>query len=332
MPYKLNIYIIHVDTFAYRKATCEKLKAMLESNKNFDVTFTYLTEHDPGTITPELVRQFVDYDKLPQDDELAFYNNFIKNMHINHLSNILKHRLALQAIASQDDDKVFSIVLEDDIIFNDNVAEGLMKIMSNLPTSYDILFLGLPSAKDTPPEKMYQKLSESFKILPCCDSYHITKTGAEKLLDVFKPVKFSYNIHLSYLLAKTNAEAYSVVPNVFVDGSKLGLYFSSLEVNNRLVFNQEYVALARLVTEKNEYSPDDIKTINKLFEEVKLKTNPEFYYLKAKYEEKRGNFKYALAIYEFTYDLYDNNGAILNNQCTFLRDYIRVFKHLQHVS
>lgn len=332
MPYKVNIYIVHVKTFQNRKSTCEKLIKLLEANKELTVKVTYLTEFDPETITPEIIRQCVDYEKLAKDDELVFFNNYLRNMHINHLSNILKHRLALQTIAAQEDEHVISIILEDDVVYNDNIADGLLKVLSNLPDEYDILFLGLPSQNDLSKDIKYQRMNEIFKVLPCCESYHVTKKGAEKLLDIFKPIKFSYNVHLSYLIAKTKAEAFSAVPNIFVDGSKLGLYFSSLEVNNRLIFNQEYVNLARMVTEKNEYTPEEVQNINKMFEDVKLKTNPEFYYLKAKYEEKRKNYAYSKAIYEFTYDLYDNNGTILNNQSYFLRDYIRIFKHQQGVS
>jgi hypothetical protein len=119
------------------------------------------------------------------------------------------------------------------------------------------------------------------------------------------------------------------LPNIFIDGSKLGLYFSSIEVNNRLIFNQDYVTLARLIGEKDEFTDEEQQIVDGLFIDVKLKTNPEFYYLKAVYETKRKNYVFAKAIYEYTYDLFEMNGTVLNNQSTFLRDYMKIFKYLQ---
>lgn len=323
----LNIYVIHVEQFKFRKVTCDRLNDILEKDQRFNLKFQYITEHDPQTITQDDIRQCVNYDQI-KDETLAVYNNFIKNLHINQLSNALKHRKAIQYITEQADVD-YSIILEDDIVFNDNIADILYECLTTSPPeNYDILFLGLPSSKDIQGEK-FQKVSDVFKILPCCDSYAITGKAAKLLFESSLPIKFSNNIQLSYLVAKHSFETYLSVPNVFIDGSKLGLYFSSLEVNNRLIFNQDYVSLAKLIGEKDVLTDEEMQVIDKLFVDVKLKTNPEFYYLKALYETKRGNFEFAKAIFDYTYDLYEANGAVLNNQSVFLRDYLRVFKYLQ---
>ena len=322
---KLNVYVVHVDTFQFRKLTCERLKDLLEKDTRFKVNFQYIMDFDPQTISQDEVRQYVNYEQI-KDEPLNIFNSLLKNLHVNHLSNSLKHRRAIQYAAEAADDEI-SLILEDDVVFNDNILDALKSTIEHKPEGCDLYFLGLPSSRDA--DSKYQKTEEVFKVLPACDSYIITKEAAKTMYEDFAPIKYSNNIQLSYLMMKNNMSSYLAIPNIFIDGSKLGLYFSSLEVNNRLIFNQDYINLSKLVNEQHNYTDDQKKQINQLFIDVKLKTNPEFYYLKAIYELKSGNHIFAKAIFDYAYDLYESNGTILNNQSTFLRDYMRVFKHLQ---
>lgn len=235
----------------------------------------------------------------------------------------------MQKIAQTQDDEV-NIVLEDDVVFNDNIADNLYSVLTESRPAFDILFLGLPSAKTEVPIAN-QNVKDVFKYLPCCDSYMMPKKTAVALQTVFLPLKFPTNIQLSYLFDSKDMTALLAVPNVFIDGSKIGLYFSSIEVNNRLIFNQEYVLLAKAIAENENLSDEQCNAIDALFHDVKLKTNPEFYYLKAIYESKKGNYEFANCIYEYTYNIYKENGTMLNTQSLFLRDYMRNFKHLQHL-
>ena len=325
---KLNVYVVHVESFQFRKITCERLRETLEKDPRFKVKFHYITEFDPQNISQEHIRQFINYEQI-KDEPHTVFNPLIKNLHVNHLSNSLKHRKAIQFAMESNDDE-FNIVLEDDAVFNDNIADALYTALKNIPEDYDVFFLGLPSSKESEGNK-FQQTDELFKVLPACDSYVVSKTAAKKLYEDFAPVKFTHNIHMSYLIAKNKLHSHLAIPNIFIDGSKLGLYFSSLEVNNRLIFNQDYIQLAKLVHERTTFTDEQKQHIHKLFTDVKLKTNPEFYYLKALYETKIGNHVFAKAIYDYAFDLYETNGTIMNNQSTFLRDYMRVFKNLQNI-
>ena len=151
---RLNFYIIHVDHFQYRKATCERLRNLLEKCEKFDINFQYINEHDPQSITQEDIRQYINYDSI-QKQELSVYNSFIRNLHINQLSNSLKHRKAIECIC-KDDKADFNIILEDDVVYNDNIVENLGNVLNNLPEDFDIVFLGLPSSKEADGENFQQ--------------------------------------------------------------------------------------------------------------------------------------------------------------------------------
>jgi len=326
--YKVNVYIVHVAAFKHRKATIDKLEEILRKDKRFEVSFRFITESDPHAIMESDIRQHVSYEPF-KDEKTAPFNMFLKNLHVAQLSNAFKHKKAYELI-SDEVDVDFNIVLEDDVIFNDTIADNLHQLFENMPADYDVMFLGLPSARDAPStESHYQKLPDMFKVLPCCDSYIIQKKTATMLNEMYFPVKFTNNVQLSYLLNHLDMVSYLSIPNLFIDGSKLGLYFSTLETNNRLIFNQDYVTIARLLDQKETLSEEDRKALDDAFRDVKLKTNPEFYYLKALYEQKKENYEFAEAIFKYAYDIYESNGAILNNQSTFLRDYMRLYQHLQ---
>lgn len=317
----LNVFVIHVQSLTHRKVTCEKLRSMIENLSG--THFEYITNNDPTEIKNENIRKFLNYEPFKEED-LKPFNGFLRNLHLNHLSNALKHMEALEKAASSNKP---SLIIEDDMIFNDNIVESIKSILKNHPKDADVVFLGLPSIKET--TSVYQNVRETFPILPCCDSYIIMPSAARKLFDALLPIKFSTNVQLSYLFKKLDMNVVSIVPNVFVDGSKFGLYYSTLEVNNRLIFNSEYVTLAKLIHETESFSEEDITKINNLFMNIKLKTNPEFYHLKALFETKIGNAEYAKYIFQYALSLYENNGCIINSQSQFLKDYMRVYKHLQ---
>lgn len=331
MTLAVNFYVIHVSAFKQRKATLERLEQILKQDNRLSVNFNYITECDSSSIDEAIVKSSVNYEQI-KDEKLAPFNMFIRNMHVNQLSNVLKHKKAYELI-SDGEDVDFSIILEDDVVYNEDVADNLINILSNIPETYDMVFLGLPSSQQNPPQKeneKFQVLSEVFKILPCCDSYVISKKTATMFCEYFTPIKFTQNIQLSFVSTQLELENYISIPNVFIDGSKLGLYFSTLEVNNRLIFNQDYVVLTKYL-EKDTFTEKEHEEITNAFKDVKLKTNPEFYYLKAIYETKKGNYDYAEELFKYTYEIYDNNGAILNNQSQFLRDYMRLYQHMQTV-
>ncbi len=323
---KLNIYVVHCKMLEFRKPSCEKLKSALETV--FDINMNYISEYDPNDITSDDIKQFVDYKKVT-DERLAPFNQFIKNMHINQLSNTLKHLTALKYISTNATDSL-NMIIEDDIVYNDNVADSLQNILTNLPQNHDLIFFGLPASKDVDKDAKYQNVTDVYKILPCCDSYLISPAHAKQFVDEYTPIRFINNIQMSYIIYKLELKPLLCVPNIFVDGSKLGLYFSTLEVNNRLIFNPEYNTLAKTILDNDSFTTEMKKEIDTQFINVRLKTNPEFYYLKAIFETKKGNYVFAKAIYEYTYNMYQSNGTITNNQSMFLRDYLRLYKHLQN--
>ena len=316
----LNVCVVHVKAFSHRKAMCERLREILEKSSKLEVSsFKYIDEMDPGERLPEVPITLQPVAQGPGEP----FNPLLRPLKLAQVTNALKHMHALQAAASAQDSDV-TLVLEDDVAFRDTVADDLaaaiatFKGSSSKVGSGGLMFLGTPPTTTTAGA---QPFSQVYKVAPCSDSYLVDRTTAARLLKEMVPIRFPTNIQLSYAIACSGIEANIVVPNVFVDGSKLGLYLSSVDANSKMVFNEAFVRAAQ-----SWASPDFDPTI---FESIEPKWHPELLHLRAQHETKKGNYQGARALYEQAVSLYDAHGGVIDNSSELLRNFMRLFRHLQ---
>lgn len=339
---KLNIYFVHATGLKDREPVITNLQKQVQKYhfKNINkVTVKVITDFDPNNIPGDFIQRAVNYTPIKEPDDLkeenktqtiTFYNQFLKNMHLFQLSNALKHYKALELIANSGDDEI-SIVLEDDVVYEEKICLLLEKLIANLPSSYDMIFMGLPGNIEIKNrnEIKYQNTSEVFRVLPYTDSYLVTKQAAKRLYDEFLPIKFVGNIHLSYLLEKLNLKTVLTLPNIFADASKLGMFLSTLNPNNALVFNQDYMRLKTAVSKEGDLTADEIKALDEIVTKSQIQNHPDFGYQKALYYVKQKKYKEAEKLYEDALNIYTANNCIVNHESAFLKDYIRLYKHLQ---
>jgi len=308
------VCIVHVKAFQHRKAMCERLREMLQKSSKLAVSsFKYIDDMDPGERLPEVP---ITMQPVPQGPCEAF-NALLRPLKIAQITNVLKHMHALQAAANAPESDI-TLVLEDDIAFRDTVVDDLAAAISTFKKSGGLMFLGTPP---TTPAAGAQPLSQVYKIAPCCDSYLVDRTTAARLLKEMVPIRFPTNIQMSYAMTCTAIEANIAVPNVFVDGSKLGLYLSSVDANSKMVFNEAFVRAAQ-TWESPNFDPA-------IFESIDPKWHPELLHLRAQYETKKGNYTEARALYEQAVSLYDAHGGVIDNSSEILRNFMRLFRHLQ---
>lgn len=341
MSRKLNIYFIHGKWLADREKVITEFQKLVTkySFKNIKtVKVRTITDYDPSDINSDIIGKFVSYEQnkdedptVADDKKLSFYNNLMKNLHIFQLSNALKHYKALQEI-SQDNtaDDDINIILEDDILYEDKICMTLDKLFTELDKSYGIVFLGLPSNIDMKKREgiKYQNTKEVFRILPYCDSYIISTAAAKILYENYLPIKYINNIQLSYVIEKTNINSVIALPNLFMDGSKFGLFLSVLNPNNALLFNNDYMKIKMLLS-KESISDDEKKDIEKTLKESMVISHPDMMALNALYQIQNKNYKEAETIFENALKIYQGYNCILNHESGFLKDYIRLYKYLQ---
>lgn len=319
----LNIYIIHSDIVKIRKDMCMKLLNKLKESNSFNITTHFITEHEADQIPAQAVKQITDFAKTNN----KMFDGLLQSLHIRNVSNSMKHYKAIQMIASSTADGMH-LVIEDDVIYGENVSPFLHEICTQFQSSgAHMCFLGLPSSQSQTSTLIDFKTL--YNVAPACESFLLSTAGAKMLLKPFLPIKYKTNIHLSYLIS-TLPEFKCCLSKVavFIDGSKLGVYLSSIEVNNQLFMNPDYFKLKQLV-DKNEYTEDDKSMIRKLLTEIKFRNHPDIVLCAVIFEEKIGNYSNAMKLCNDLYTVYKHNNCIVNNESNFLKTYISLFRHCQ---
>lgn len=340
----LNVYFIHPSGLKDREQTVMNFQKQVQKYQFKTVKkvqVKVITEFDPNAIPGDFIQRAVNYTPIKEQDELkqdnpvqspTFYNQFIKNMHLFQLSSALKHYKALEYIANSDANSL-NIVLEDDVVYEEKVCLMLDKLFSNLPTSYDMVFLGLPGSVEIKDRSsiQYQNTSEVFRVLPYNDSYLITPKAAKALYDAFLPIKFVMNIQLSYLMETLGLKTVIALPALFIEGSKLGMFISTLNPNNHLVFNQDFMRIKAFVEREEPITPEEEKQIDELISKSQVQNHPDFQYIVCRYYTKQKRYTDAESLYEKALQVYLANNCIVNHESQFLKDYCRLYKNLQTI-
>jgi hypothetical protein len=314
------IYVLRSRSLIAREKNVETIHKVFKDYRVIDVI-----ANDPSEITADIIKSMVDISDAGVPES---FKSLLKPMHVNAFSNTLKHFTALRMVVEncKTEPRSRHVILEDDVLFNDQVVLMLNETIKSMPPSADVVFLGLPCTKSgTPTNVVFEESRSIFKQLPCCDSYIVTHEGATKLLGSFLPIKFQTPIHLSYLFDKLDMKVYACSPNVFIDGSKLGVFMSSIEQNNVLLWNPEYNIVKALMAK----GPESVGEIEALISQAHFKEHPDFRYLSALTYMTQGKFKEARDSFEKAFDVYVAENCIVGPDSQFMKDYVQIFKYLQ---
>lgn len=335
----LNIYFIHAKHLSNREKLMEDFKHLIKKYNFINISkcnIHTIEKYDPNSINMELVQKTVNYSPIKDGDEsrsqeekqkgLEYFNGALKNLHVFQLSNTLKHYEAMKLI-SENDDNSMNIVLEDDILYEERILLNIERVLKECDNNYSMIFLGLPSNIRSNGKHIFQDINEVYRVLPYCDSYLISRECAKKMYQEFLPIKWVGNIQLSYLIEKLKINAKITVPNLFMDGSKFGIFLSTLNPNNQLVFNNDYMTVLNGLNK----SPLDKTNLEKIFAKSQIAQNPDFMYLHAKYLTKIKKYNNAEKVYETALKIYENNANVVNHDSEKLKDYIRLYKTLQNI-
>lgn len=337
----LKIYIIHDDRLTERSNNILELKTLAEkymiddSNKNIEINI--INNHPPSSINISNIKNLVKLEVLPEHEN-QIYNNYLKKMSVESLSNTFNHVKALQIIAKDEAEDTFHLILEDDIVYSDKVFNQLSILIDNLHSlEWDLLFLGQPKDnndnQESDPNKLQlNRIYTKDLVLHCCESYMLKSSTAKNLIGEMFPLRFFYNIQLSYLLDK-NKERFKcakIFPNICGDGSKTGKYNSTILPNNVLIFNELYKEIyITLEKSVSTLSEDVIVNIKQKIKDNPYKDNPDFLYLEALFYRKQGDLNKCKELFESALEKYENLHVPINNSSTFLRNYMELFKFTQ---
>jgi hypothetical protein len=315
---KINVYVVHAKFLKNRVGMYEAFLDQLKKAKLLNKV-EIIMDKDPSDVQPKDVGQFTN--QTVPEEPLQYFNSVLKPLKINHVSNNLKHKIALEMIAASSE--FYNLVVEDDVLFVTNIIEQLKEMVKLIGDNKGVYFCGIPSPQES--KLQVKKVMDFYKVLPACDSYFVDPDTAKTILTEFSRIRFAFPLQLQYTCTKNAIPLMCAAPHFLMDSSKYGSVPTSIDINNRLIFNPVFMKITELISKV----PMDHVTINNLFNQFEFKSNPEYHYLKAQYEAKKKNYDIAMSMYKYAFKLYKDAGIPLTQGSQFMKDYMTLYKHFQ---
>jgi hypothetical protein len=320
---KLLICVIHTQKLQLREPTLKATLTNLKSIPGWETQVEFINEHEPDTISQTFIKENI---KLENPQLGNVFDQLVRSLHIKQVSQVLKHKAAFETFQKQTGYE-FLLVLEDDVLCSNTIQNDLANALVTFKASKaDIISLSSPVPKNVNGNTL--NLFDHFRFLPTADAYLVKRSSIQTLVNNFLPIRYQANIHISYICQtnKLSLEIYS--PNIFVNGSKYGVFLSSLEQNNRLFMNQEYNRLQNLLT-ADEIGPSEDSEIKSIINKFAFKEHPDFMYQVALYHMKKKDYTEAKKYFETAFKVFQENDCIMNSESEFLLHYSRIYKFLQ---
>ena len=275
---RLNIYVIYSEELENRHGTINSSINLIKNiceEKKMEVQINIISEPSKEYVNKSIssFNSRVNYDKFTEN---TIYNELINPLNINQISNFEKHRYIYKYILDNfksTDINDIHLIMEDDIIILNDYINNIKELIDDLKTldsnindvnEWDILFTCLNISNN--PSK-YININELYNIIISKSCYIIRNRDlCEVLYNNTNVFKLSLKLTLSKLIKDKNYKALSYNKITFIEGSKLGLYPTSVNINNYLYLNNNYVMLKKL-SEKANLTDDDITNAEKIYKD-----------------------------------------------------------------
>ena len=274
MKKKINIIVIYTKSLnnrtQYINSTLTFLKNLFEKyNIIVDIIIIDNPNYDDILNDIEKYNKRVNYDKI----ENCEYNNHIIPLNPNQISNIEKQRNALLKVTNEE----YNLIIEDDVIISKDYIDNIELLIKNINILDNIDIL-ITSDFIYNENKNVELISfkEYDKILLSKSSYFINKKTADKLIQGTDVFKYDYKVFLTKFLKENNDNIDIKILNkcTFLEGSKVGIFGTSLKNKNFLSQNSQYIELAKLVN-FNILDDKIIQNATNIYKSLENLENPE---------------------------------------------------------
>jgi hypothetical protein len=270
---KLNLYVVYSEELENRQATINSSINLIKeicAEKNIEMKINIISEPKKEYIN-KCISSFnsrVNYEKFPED---TVFNDLISPLNAHQISNFEKHRYIYKYILDNfknSNGNDIHLIMEDDVIilndYIDNIRNfiDILNMSGNDANNWDILFtcLNITNNPDT-----FLNINELYNIIISKSCYIIKNLDlCEKLYNNTNTFKLNIKFTLSKIIKESNYKAMSYNKITFIEGSKLGLYPSSVNPTNYLYLNNNYVMLKQ-ISEKQNLTEDDIKNAENIY-------------------------------------------------------------------
>lgn len=335
-PPTLYMFVIHSQHLTHRSmrlhGTIQQLRTSAMA-KGYEVRPILILNNDATEINAKIndLQSLVSYDPVGDPD----FDNQRQMLSVEVISNIEKHKDAWKRIydnESSHPDDLFMVMEDDAFILPDGLKHFEELIEKALKWSWDILFVGISDPQNKPEDAItaLPLFKTVQRILPSKESYFIKQQTAKRMLDMLDKYRYPLRIQMSYILQK-NPEIRTVHPNkrILLDGSKIGIFPSSLHPTNILSYNREYMEMIQYLSKSRSDVEKDLPVIRGIYKTVQHLNNPDIMHLYGVLLFKAGKVMDAEEILVDAVQNMHQQQGILNSRSDLMTNLINVYQHMQ---
>lgn len=323
----LHVIVIHAKHLTYRKKNLLATLNLIEgvcAKVSYTYVCDYIHEHERQDAQNAVKEYEEQIEKYTGDDKTFVSDSFT----IEQISNYLKQRSALEKIVELDSKKDdIYMIIEDDCTIIPEYVSNLTAFLSKPDiTEWDIIFLGIPSSTT---EYKFIDTREKMKIIPSKDIYCINPKTAKTVLSHLQKLMFPYRKQLSYII-HTNTDIRSMYSSkrVSIEGSKFGVYPSSVIENNVLIYNTEFMELYNTLVSNKVI---DIKVIEQHYKSAEYLYSPDIMHIYGVLLYKCNNFTMAQQFFEKALECMQMKNGLITRRSELLNNAISINSKTQTV-
>lgn len=325
----IDIYVIKSEHLKIRfkclEKTLEKMrKIMKELNYNTNV---YYVSSPSAEYIENNINDYNKFINLNKDEiEDKDFKELQQKFNYQQLSNLFKHKNVYEMIKNKDNNH-HNYIIEDDIILlendNENNFKDFLKKLSKI--DYDILFTCCIFNNN---KKGLDYLLSTLqnKILQSKNSYFINKKTANDLYEYLNVIRFNIKLSISKFIFdnKKTIKSYVLNKPTILEGSKIGIFPTTVNANNLLIQNNYFIDLVNMLNDDKI----DIKICEEHYEKYG-KNNPDFQHILGIKYYKNKEYKKALDILKSAIINMKNNEGLIAPFTELLNNCINMHQFYQ---
>jgi GR25 family glycosyltransferase involved in LPS biosynthesis len=330
----INIYLVHTPALTkrlqYMNTTIDILKKLtdsLEFKTNIVTVKEPLKDYIEDNI--EAYNKKVKYEKDNSPTADNQFNDAIQTLNVPQICNIEKHRSIYNNIKTDND---IHFVIEDDVLLGEdyieNIKELFIAIKNNSLGEWDILFTCVADV-DKSANISLKDSRQTFKMLLSKSSYFIKQDTAKKLYEYLDVYKYNLKTGISkFIWDNKNIKSYVLNKHTFIEGSKFGLFTSSVNNTNFLFQNSHFVELAKIVANDN-ITDAMLKDAENLYKNINKLDNPDILHTMGVLYFKRNDIENAKKYMTDACNKLKENNGYVSKSSDILNNAINIYQYEQ---
>jgi|ETNvirenome_6_85_1030632.scaffolds.fasta_scaffold07983_4 GR25 family glycosyltransferase involved in LPS biosynthesis len=208
----------------------------------FGIQAEVITDYDKDDLSTAQIDSFYEKDKTLYESKIRplwdAQQFKYRELNMPEISCTIKHFEAIRRASEAD--SPYSLIFEDDIVLVEDFNQRFEENLKNTPDDWDAIFIGTGCGEWFQKIKL-DKVNEITKncflvghpATNCAEAYLIKKDAADKVFRGASPFHLISDWELAYQLYNMDAKVYWWYPSLIEQGSKNGMFNSTLDLGQR---------------------------------------------------------------------------------------------------